>query len=207
MVDAVKPGSLMLYGSSRSPFVRKVRIVLHEKALVYDWCTDYYEFLADLNPLGKVPVLQTSKDGLIYDSPVICEYLESISPLPGLIPREPMQRLEVRRWEALADGICDAAVLIVNEKSREVANERSDTWIAHQQNKVELALEVACATLGSRPYCYLNDLSLADIALGSALGYVSYRLPHLEWQTTYPALADYLDCIETRASFSSTKPC
>lgn len=122
---------MKLIGSLSSPFARKVRVVLAEKRIAYEFVIDAPSDPAtrvpEFNPLGKIPVLVTEDGGKLFDSPVIVEYLDSISPVGRLIPEPIRQRVQVRRWEALADGMMDAAVLLVQEgrRSKELQSEAS----------------------------------------------------------------------------------
>ena len=135
---------LKLIGSSASPFARKVRIVLAEKRIEYTWETQNPwaadSTVPDLNPLGKVPVLVLEDGTALYDSRVICEFLDGVSPIGKLIPAGNRERIEVRRWEALADGIVDAGALVRAESQRP-AHERSAAWTERQMKKVARGLD------------------------------------------------------------------
>ena len=197
-------GLAVLHGSIASPYVRKVRIALAVKRIPYEWSRDYYGFLQELNPLAKVPVFVTPDGESFFDSRVICEYLEMLQPEPPLLPQDMAARLAVKRWEALADGICDAVVAIVNERARKLADEASRPWYEHQQGKVERASAWAAHQLEGREWCCHDQLSLADAALFSALRYTSLRLPTLQWKHAHPNLARYCDALEQLEAFFST---
>ena len=135
---------LKLIGSSASPFARKARIVAAEKRIEFTWETQNPwaadSTVSDLNPLGKVPVLVLEDGTALYDSRVICEFLDGVSPIGKLIPAGNRERIEVRRWEALADGIVDAGALARAESQRP-AHERSAAWTERQMKKVARGLD------------------------------------------------------------------
>jgi len=166
---------MKLVGSPTSPYVRKVRIVLAEKHIDYDfeldipWNADSH--VPDYNPLGKVPVLVMDDGATLFDSRVIVEYLDNVSPVSRLIPEPNRHRITVKRWEALADGISDAAATIFLERKRPAVQQSAD-WIVRQQNKVALGLEAAARELGDKIWCDGETYTLADIALGCTLGYL-----------------------------------
>jgi glutathione S-transferase len=199
---------MKLVGSLTSPFVRKVRIVLSEKRIVYDFDVDIpwesTTHVAEYNPLGKVPVLVMDDGTILYDSRVIVDYLDSANPVSRLMPEFNRERSMVKRWEALADGICDAASTIFLERKRPDALQSAE-WIARQQKKVMLGLEVAARDLGDKKWCEGNVYTLADIALGCTLGYLSFRFPEIKWRM-FPNLAGLVDMLEERASFIETTP-
>ncbi len=200
---------MRLVGSLTSPYVRKVRIVLAEKHINYDFVVDIPwnadSQVSDCNPLGKVPVLVMEDGTSLFDSRVIVEYLDSISPVSRLIPEPSRDRIMVKRWEALADGISDAAATIFLERKRPAA-QQSPEWIVRQQQKVALGLEMAARELGSKKWCDNNAYTLADVTLGCTLGYLTFRFPEIEWRNTFPNLADLVDKLEKRASFVETLP-
>lgn len=201
--------SMKLIGSLTSPFVRKVRIVLAEKKIDYDFVLDSpwepNNRIADLNPLGKVPVLLLDDETPLYDSRVIVEYLDATAPNNRLIPASGRQRIMVRRWEALADGINDAAVAAFLESKR-TPETRSDEWIARQRGKVLSGLRVMAADLGDQAWCHENSISLADIAVGAALGYLEFRYADIDWRTPYPTLARLYEKLMQRPTFVDTVP-
>lgn len=201
--------AMKLIGSLTSPYVRKTRIVLAEKRIGYDfevdvpWDADTH--VANHNPLGKIPVLILDDGTTLFDSRVIVEYLDSVNPVSRLIPEPNRRRIMVKRWEALADGICDAAATIFLERKRHDA-EQSPEWISRQQKKVERGLETAAHELGDKKWCDGNAYTLADIALGCTLGYLAFRFPEIDWRNTSPNLADLSDRLEKRTPFMETVP-
>jgi glutathione S-transferase len=203
---------MKLIGSTTSPYVRKVRIVLAEKKLDYDFVLeDVWSAntnIAASSPLGKVPCLVMEAGDVIHDSRVIVEYLDTLSPVGKLIPAVGRERAEVKTWEALADGILDASILARLEATwgGRLDAQRSQAWIDRQLGKVECALLAASKDLGDKPYCMGVHLSLADVAVGVALGYLDFRFPQLLWREQYPNLAKLKDKLAMRASFMETRP-
>ena len=202
---------MKLIGSLTSPYVRKVRVVMAEKKLDFQlvledpWNGDA---VIKSNPLGKVPCLVMEAGEAIFDSRVIVEYLDTMSPVGKLMPPTGRERIEVRTWEALADGLLDAAVAARLEAtwSGRTAEQRSQAWIDRQMRAVEAALKAMGQGLGDKPYCSGNFFSLADVAVGCALGYLEFRFPQLGWRTTYPNLAKLYDKLAMRPSFVDSAP-
>lgn len=201
---------MQLIGSLSSPYVRKVRIVLAEKQTEYEWLAeDVWSANSTIqrsNPLGKVPCLLLDDGGALYDSRVICQYLDSQPPAHSLIPETFAKRIDVLRWEALADGVLDAGVLIRLEQTQRDAPQRSERWVARQRGKVNAGLDVMAEQLGGRDWCVSERLTLADIAVGAALGWLEFRLPELAWRAHHPQLGRYYDRLMTRPSFRETAP-
>lgn len=200
---------MKLVGSYTSPYVRKTRVVLAEKKIDCEFVIDSpwtdSSGVPDLNPLGKIPVLVLDDDTRLFDSRVIVEYLDGVAPNNKLLPAPARERALVKRWEALADGLIDAAVAILLE-GRRADGERSEGWIARQQLKIERALAALAADLGDDAWCHGTAISLADIAVGCALGYLDFRQPALDWRGTHANLARLQDKLLQRASFSDTVP-
>ena len=203
---------MKLIGSSSSPYVRKVRVVMAEKKLDYQYATDNVwaadSRIAESNPLGKVPCLVMEGAEALFDSRVIVEYLDTLSPVGKLIPSVGRERAEVKTWEALADGVLDAAVLARLEATWDgrTKTQRSQVWIDRQLDKVSSSLKAMAKGLGEKPFCSGNHLSLADIAVGCALGYLEFRFPQITWRTDYPHLARLQDKLMLRQSFIDTVP-
>jgi len=198
-----------LIGSPASPFVRKVRIVLALYNLPYRWTVDAPSQpgsrVAEFNPLGKIPVLLTAAGDPLYDSSVIVDYLDAIAPHPALIPAQPLQRIAVKRWEALADGLLDSAVRIRGERARD-PGEQNTADIAKQTGKIERALAAASAQLGGRTWCHGATHSLADIAIGVGLFYLDFRLPEIPWQERHPNLLRLQRTLGEWPAFAQTRP-
>ena len=200
---------MKLIATPASPYSRKVRIVLAEKRIDYDFVIDSpgeaATHVPEFNPLGKIPVLVLDDDIALYDSRVIVEYLDNASPVGRLIPDDTRQRIQVRRWEALADGCTDAGVSIVVEKRRP-AEKQSAEWIAHQQGKIDRALQAMSEQLGAKSWCSGDSYNLSDIAVGCALGFFDLRLPDLNWRKPYPNLAKLHEKLLQRGPFKDTVP-
>ena len=198
-----------LIGSHTSPYVRKVRIVLAEKKIDYDFLIDspWLEGsgVPNLNPLGKIPVLILDDDTPLFDSRVIVQYIDSVTPNNKLFPAPNRERIEVKRWEAVADGICDAAAAAFLEGKRPKA-QRSDDWIARQREKITRSLEFMSEELGENKYCMGTHFSMADIAVGTALGYLCFRFADVDWQAAHPNLAKLYARLMQRPSFAETTP-
>ncbi|HEY7985839.1 MAG TPA: glutathione S-transferase N-terminal domain-containing protein [Methylophilaceae bacterium] len=198
---------MKLFVTPNSPYARKVRVVLIEKRieceLVEVDLSSPDSPLLSHNPLAKVPTLLLDDGTALYDSPVITEYLDKKTPVMHLIPAA--RRIEVRRWEALADGICDAAVAVVMEGRRE-ESKRDEQLIARQQAKVSRGLRVLSEDLGGDKWCVGNSFGLADIAVGCALAYLGARMPATDWREMYPNLAALYARVQERPSFASTTP-
>lgn len=200
---------MKLIGSLTSPFVRKVRIVLAEKKIDYEFVIDS-PWLADsnvpnINPLGKIPVLVLDDETPLFDSRVIVEYIDNVTPNNKLFPAPNRERTEVKRWEALADGICDAAATSFLEAKRP-KKEQSAEWIKRQNDKVLRSLEFMSEQLGEKNFIIGMHISMADIAVGSALGYLEFRFANINWQESHPNLAKLYAKLMTRQSFIDTVP-
>ena len=203
---------MKLIGTLTSPYVRKVRVVLAEKKLDYrlelDQVWSDEATIGRSNPLGKVPCLVLDGGDAMFDSRVIVEYLDTLSPVQRLIPASGRERAEVKTWEALADGVLDAGVLAWLERNwaGRSDGERSQAWMARQLGKVRAGLRGIDQGLGDKPFCTGVYLSLADVAVGCALGWLSFRLPELDWRSEHPNLARLHDKLMLRASFIDTQP-
>ncbi|MBL8519481.1 MAG: glutathione S-transferase N-terminal domain-containing protein [Betaproteobacteria bacterium] len=200
---------MKLIASLTSPYARKVRIVMAEKRIECEfvaenvWAADTR--VGEFNPLGKVPVLVLDDDLCLYDSRVIAEYLDGVTPVSRLIPEGGRERALVKRWEALADGITDAGVAIFLERKRDAALQGTD-WIKRQAGKVEAGVAAAARELGDRDWCHGVGITLADIALGCALLWLEFRLPQFSWRAQHPNLKAHVDKLEARASFADSIP-
>ncbi len=199
---------MKLYGTPRSPFARKIRIVLAEKNLPYEMVVTRGSTpdspVPALNPLGKVPTLQRDDGRALYDSPVIAEYLDGIGSTPKLIPEDFESRIEVRRWEALGDGVTEAIVAVNHERLEPIEKQHNAEWFAKRQAKITLGLALMERDLGKKDWCFGDRFTLADIAVGYALGYLDFALPEVEWRSKHPALAKLAARLNARPSFSST---
>jgi len=198
----------LLY-SPTSPYARKVRVVATEKRIEVEMLkvalADPDCPVVNHNPLGKIPVLILDDGESLFDSRVIVEYLDNRTPLTKLIPQENSAKIRVRRWEALADGVCDAAVAAMQE-SRRPENLRDPAVNEKQMGKVQRGLAQLNAELGESRWCVDDSFSLADIALGCMLGWLDLRYQDLAWRESYPNLARHFDEMMKRQSFSETAP-
>ena len=192
-----------------SPYARKVRIVALEKHIELELqevvLADPNCIVKNYNPLGKVPVLVLADGDSVYDSRVIVEYLDNHAPGTHLIPTDNSSKIWVRRWEALADGICDAAVSAMLE-GRKPLEKQSQANIDKQLDKVMRGLEVLNLDITKKKWCVNETFSLADIALGCTLGYLDLRYKHLNWQDKYVNLARHYSLLVKRPSFKLTMP-
>lgn len=200
---------MKLIGSLTSPYARKARIVLAEKKIEYDfeldspWTPD--SKVANTNPLGKIPVLVLDDDTVLFDSRVIVEYLDNVAPNNKLMPAPNRERTEVKRWEALSDGVCDAAVQIFLERKRPAGQQSAD-WIARQEDKIARSLEFMSTQLGDNASCMGTHFSLADITVGCALGYLAFRFPEIAWRESHPNLERLYEKLMLRPTFAETVP-
>ncbi|GAB3471269.1 glutathione S-transferase [Massilia terrae] len=201
---------MKIIGSVTSPYVRKVRVVMAEKKLDYSfeldnvWGADTR--VQETNPLGKVPCLMMEDGSAMYDSRVIAEYLDTLTPVCKLLPPNGRERADVKVWEALADGVLDAAVLVRLERTLRPREQQSEKWIERQMGKVHAGLHVMAKDLGEAPFCMGNHYTLADVAVGCCLGWLLFRFPEIEWRGEYPNLARLFDKLSERQSFKDTVP-
>ena len=195
--------------SLTSPFARKVRVVLAEKRIDFEAVVDIpwepTTRVPEYNPLGKVPVLVMDDGSTLFDSRVIVEYLDNLTPVSPLLPKENRPRVAVRRWEALADGVTESAATIFLEQKRPEARQDPE-WIVRQEGQVFRGLEAMSEDLGEKTWCTGDFFSLADIAVGCCLGYLDFRFPHIQWREAHPNLAKLADKLALRPSFVETVP-
>ncbi len=200
---------LELISATPSPYARKVRIALAEKAIPFRLRTEVpWNSTTEtprFNPLEKLPVLILPDGSAIYESRFILEWLEVRHPDPPLLPADADARLAARHVEVLADGICDAAVLLFWERQREPAHQSSE-WSARQRRKIDGGLAALATIAGERQWVVGDRFGLADIAAGAVLGYLSVRFGELPWRQRHPNLAALSDRLEQRASFRSSVP-
>ena len=201
---------MKLIGSLTSPYVRKARIVFAEKKIEVPliqenvWSQDTQ--IMQSNPLGKVPCLIIDDGGAMFDSRVIVEYADTLSPVNKLIPVAGKEKAAVKTWEALADGILDASILARLEATWRPDEQKSQAWIDRQLHKVDVSLKAMSAGLGESEWCFGNQMTLADISVGCALGYLLFRFPEIKWQQTYPNLNKLYQKLMARPSFANTEP-
>ena len=183
-----------------------------EKKLDFDFVTEdvwaAQTTIAESNPRGKVPCLIMEGGEALFDSRVIVEYLDTLSPVGKLIPSVGRERAEIKTWEALADGLLEASILARLEATwgGRTDVQRSQVWIDRQMGKVHTSLEAMSKGLSEKPFCAGIYLSLADIAVGCALGYLDFRFAQIDWRTDYPNLVRLHDKLMQRPSFADTQP-
>jgi glutathione S-transferase len=198
---------MKLYSSPTSPFVRKVRIVIREKGAAHLVTEEVVSALADpvelhaANPLGKVPALALKDGTTLFDSPLICEYLDAMLEGPSLLPAEGAARWQAQRLQALGDGIADAAVSLTFEKNRPEA-ERSANWMGRWRRAITRSLDLLEAEAAN-----LNGpVTLGTISIESALGYLDFRHGDLGWRENRPTLDAFFKKASGRAAFQETAP-
>jgi glutathione S-transferase len=201
--------TMKLFYAPQSPFARKVRAAAIELGLAERIALEYAEvmpgkpnaaFAADRNPLRKIPALVTDDGETLYDSTVICEYLDALAGGGILVPRE--RRWRVLTHHALAQGMCDAVILIRYETSLRPEALRWPVWVDDQWDKIHAGLDWFERNDGALG----EPVDLAQLALGSALGYVDFRWPDHAWRATRPTLAAWYARLEQRPSFAQTRP-
>jgi glutathione S-transferase len=201
---------MKLLASLASPYTRKVRVVLAEKKIECELelvdVNPVENPVNASNPLGKVPTLVLDDGTALYDSRVIVEFLDARSPINRLIPEETRERVAVRRWEALADGVLDAGLLVRYEALRD-KKERSKTWTDKQVARMRRGVDAIAAELEGRNWCHGDRYSLADIAVGCCLGWLDFRKPgDVDWHAHYPGPAQHYRKLMERAAFAETVP-
>ena len=198
-----------LLSATPSPYARKVRIALAEKGIPFELITevpwDSDTSTPRYNPLEKLPVLICEDGTSVYESRYILEWLEIKHPEPRLTPEDVDGILAVKRFEVLADGVCDAGVLLFWERARE-PEKRSAEWSARQERKIEGGLREISRLLGEQEYCVGNAFTLADIAVGSLLRWLDVRVETHPWRQLYPNLVALSERLEQRPSFRDSVP-
>ena len=195
---------MKLLGTNTSPYVRKVRLVLLEKNIPHIYLVDQPREpgsqAARVNPLGRIPALILDDETCVFDSPVIAEYVDTLNDSPILIPRtDTLARMRVKRWEALADGIMDSAVVVRTESMRPADKQEANSISLHN-NAITRALSYAADQLGLREWCEGSSITLADLALVSALIYLDLRQTERDWRGAHPNLATWFARISERSS-------
>jgi glutathione S-transferase len=199
---------MKLLSSPASPYTRKVRIVLAEKKIECELETvdvnPAENPVNTHNPLGKIPTLLMDDGSALYDSRVIVEFLDGKSPISRLIPEELRDRVAVRRWEALADGVLDAGLLVRYESLRD-KKEQSKAWTDKQLARMKRGMDQVAKEIGA--YCHAERYSLADIAVACCMGWLDFRQPGgLDWRGEYVPVARHYDKMMERPAFADTAP-
>jgi glutathione S-transferase len=193
-----------------SPYSRKVRVVLAEKKIECEMEQVDVQPVENPvnahNPLGKIPTLVLDDGTALYDSRVIVEFLDSVSPISRLIPDATRDRVAVRRWEALADGVLDAGILVRYESVRP-KNEQSPAWVAKQVARMKRGMAQLSGELEGKAWCHGDRYSLADIAVGCMAGWLIVRKPGgIDWMAEYPVVARHYEKLLERPAFADTVP-
>lgn len=201
---------MKLLASLASPYTRKVRVVLAEKKIDCEMeMVDVHPVDNPVNrhnPLGKIPTLVLDDGTALYDSRVIVEFLDNVSPISRLIPDDNRDRVQVRRWEALADGVVDAGILLRNETLRD-RKEQSAAFKDKQLARMKRGMASLAADLNGRSWCHGDRYSLADIALGCCSGWLDFRKPgDTDWLAEYPELVRHHQKLMERPAFADTVP-
>jgi len=192
-----------------SPFARKVRVALREKNIDFEEIIDIpwnkNTLTKDINPLGKIPIFLRKNHRPLFDSRVIVEYLDKLKPQPPMYPENNEDNISAKLVEAVADGICDAIVLVFLENARK-NNLRSKNWIERQEEKIFEGVGYLSEFLQGNKYFVGNKFNISDISSFSCLDYLDLRFPKLQWRNQYPNLKKYWDIHKDRKSFRETKP-
>ena len=210
LITRKSEGKIMkLLGTVGSPYVRKVRIVAEEKRISYDNITaspsDPNSGVKTANPLGKIPVLICDDGSTLYDSSVIVEYFDGVGTGRKLIPDTFADRIQVKRWESLGDGIADATVEIVHDQRMPAPEQKGEVLYTKQKKKIDDGLTTMEKDLGSQLFCHGKNFTLADIACGVALGYLDHALPQFNWRKTHPNLNQHAERLSQRETFNNTR--
>jgi len=208
-ISVPPPGKMLLHWSPRSPYVRKVMIAASEMGLaeqlhcvrtVVGGTTPHLELMQE-NPLGKIPTLVLADGTIIYDSPVVCEYLDSLHNGPKLFPTGP-ERITAMRRLALGDGMLDVALALLSERFRPAERQSQphmDLWRGKLVACVP-ALEKEADALASSPY------SIGHLAIGIALAYLDFRFAELNWRDGHPKLAAWHATFNARPAVAANPP-
>lgn len=199
---------LVLRYSGGSPYARKVRVAAHELGLA-GWLEEIASHpwkapddLKALNPLGKIPTLVTEDGFTIFDSAVICEYLDTLYRAPRLIPPEGRDRWRTLRTQAVGDGIMDAAVLWRVEITQRKEQGTSPEWVERQRGAIIRSLD----EMENDDAALAGPLDIGQIAVACALGYLDFRFGFLNWRATRPRLAAWYAAFAARPSMVATGP-
>ncbi len=191
----------LLY-TKRSPYARKIRVVALEKNIALDLIDEDLQKksqrLLDANPLGKVPTLVLDNGTTVFDSPVICQYLDNLNDNIIMIPRSlPLERIEVLKWEAFADDLMTVAINLYMEKVRHPHDFHKDFTTTLESNVLSSYSYI------EKNLAQLKNFNLSPVAVASAIGYIHFRLPHLKVKG---ALQQWFDGISQRPSMAQTIP-
>ncbi len=200
---------MKLIGNYTSPFVRKISVIMLEKGITFEFINESpwspESPVTRYNPLSKVPALMDDNGDIWYDSPIIAAYLDTLGIRPALIPTDNLQALKVRQLEALADGVCDAALIILREQMRP-AERQLDSELQRQQAKIQRGLDALEREAAQGILLNGETVTLADIATACTLGYLNFRSVVPDWSHDRPALVTLAEKLFQRESFTRTVP-
>ena len=199
---------MKLLGTDGSPYVRKTRVAIAEKGVACEYVAasprDPASGVATANPLAKIPTLLLDDGSAIYDSSVIAEYVDGLAPSPKLIPDSFAERIAVRRWEALGNGLLDASVNIMHDRRLPEAKQQGAEYVARQMQKIEAALAFIDKTVAGTDFVHGEKFSLGDVVCGTALGYLDRVLPEFSWRERYINVKRYGAKLAARPAFKTT---
>ena len=199
---------MKLLGTDGSPYVRKARVAIAEKRVACDYVNasprDPDSGVAAANPLAKIPTLLLDDGTPIYDSSVIAEYVDGIGAGPKLIPDAFAERIAVRRWEALGNGLLDATVNIMHDRRLPEPKQQGADYVARQMQKIEAALAFIDQTLAGVDFVHGEKFSLGDVVCGTALGYLDRQLTDFDWRARYANVKRYAAKLAARPAFIAT---
>ena len=189
--------------------MRKIRVILAEKNLPYELLKESPweagNHVADYNPLVKVPALMSDTGEVFFHSPVIADYVDSLSPSPAFLPNDRQAAIRVRQLEALADGVCDAGIAIFLEGRRPAEKQWTD-WVARQEDKVRRGCDALERAITGHAYLAGEQMSVADVSAACTLAWLDFRLAHLAWREARPNLTAHIEKLLARPSFQATVP-
>lgn len=197
---------MKLLGNPRSPYAKKIVIALKEKGMAFE----YLEVAASdpavaaANPLAKIPTLICDNGEALFDSPVIAEYVDGLDGAPKLIPTKFADRIAVKQWEALSDGVTDAAVALFHEEREPVEKRKGPAYTAKQTKKIDAGLATLEAALAKGEYLHDDEFSLGDVACYCALAFLDRSQASFDWRKAYPNLADFAARLALRPSIAQS---
>lgn len=200
---------MKLIGSYTSPYVRKISVLMLEKGIIFEFVNESpwhaESHVPHYNPLGQVPALMADDHHIWYDSAIIAEYLETRAETPAFLPDDPLLALKIRQLEKLADGISDAAVVIVREQLRPGDQQSEEVMLRHRE-KIRRGLDALEKEAASGQLLNSDSLNLADIATGCMIGYLNFRRVAPNWCVNRPSLVKLAEKLFRRESFARTVP-
>jgi glutathione S-transferase len=199
---------MKLLGTDGSPYVRKARVAIAEKGIACDYVAasprDPASGVSIANPLSKVPTLVLDNGEAVFDSSVIIEYVDGLAQAPKLIPDAFGDRIAVKRWAALGDGIIDAAVAIMHDRRLPAEKRQGPDYEARQMQKIEAALAFIDKSVAHAEFLHANRFTLADAVCGAALGYLDRVLPEFDWRGAHASLKRSAARLAARPAFVAT---